>query len=116
LPYCLPKKTLSPTQIANSLAYFVRSLVDLDRTAAHSLFSEFLTDRSLTHPQIRFIEMVIDQLTSRGIMEASSLYEPPFSIMHSGGPDELFLGKETVIDGIFEKLKTINPDLMAEAG
>ena len=26
-----------------------------------------------------FVEMVIDQLTALGVMEASALYEPPFS-------------------------------------
>ena len=64
---------------APSLAYFVRSLVGMDRAAAQEAFSGFLSDRSLTPPQIRFIEMVIDQLVARGVMEASALYEPPFS-------------------------------------
>ena len=39
---------------APSLAHFVRGLVGLDRSAAQSAFSEFLNDRSLTPPQIRF--------------------------------------------------------------
>ena len=101
---------------APSLAHFVRSLVGLDRSAAQSLFSDFLADRRLTPAQIRFIEMVIDQLTARGIMEASALYDPPFSNLHSGGPDALFAGKENVIDGIFEKLKVVNSGLSAQAG
>ena len=57
-----------------SLAHFVRRLVGLDRAAAQAAFSEFLSDRSLTTPQIRFVKMVIEQLTSRGIMQASDLY------------------------------------------
>ena len=84
---------------AHSLAHFVRRLVGLDRAAAQAAFSEFLEDRSLTPPQIRFVEMVIDQLTARGVMDASALYEPPFSSLHSGGPDALFSGKENVIGG-----------------
>ena len=99
-----------------SLAYFVRSLVGMDRTAAQGAFSEFLSDRSLTPQQIRFVEMVIDQLTARGIMDASALYEPPFSNLHSGGPDELFAGRENVIEGIFEALKTVNSGVVARAG
>ena len=54
-----------------SLAHFVRSMVGMDRAAAQEVFSEFLSNRNLTTPQIRFIEMVIDQLTARGVMEPS---------------------------------------------
>ncbi len=101
---------------APSLVHFVRSMVGMDRAAAQEAFSEFLSNRSLTTPQIRFVEMVIDQLTARGVMEPSALYEAPFSSVHAGGPDELFAGKSNVIDGIFEKLKTLRPERLAEAG
>ena len=90
---------------APSLAHFVRSMVGMDRAAAQAVFSEFLSNRSLTTPQIRFIEMVIDQLTARGVMEPSALYEAPFSSVHAGGPEALFAGKSNVIEGIFEKLE-----------
>ncbi|MDE0000685.1 MAG: DEAD/DEAH box helicase family protein [Rhodospirillaceae bacterium] len=101
---------------APSLAYFVRSMVGMDRAAAQEAFSEFLSNRSLTTPQIRFIEMVIDQLTARGVMEPSALYDAPFSSLHAGGPEALFAGRSNVIDGIFEKLKTLRPEALAEAG
>jgi type I restriction enzyme R subunit len=101
---------------APSLAHFVLSLVGLDRSAAQSTFSEFLNDRSLTPPQIRFVEMVIDQLTARGVMDASALYEAPFSNLHAGGPDALFGGKENVIEGIFEKLQAVHSAWNAKAG
>ncbi len=101
---------------APSLAHFVRGLIGLDRSAAQSAFSEFLSDRSLTPPQIRFVEMVIDQLTARGVMDASALYEPPFSDLHAGGPDALFGGKENVIEGIFETLEAAHSELTAKAG
>ena len=96
-----------------SLAHFVRSLVGLDRTAAQTAFSGFLADRSLTPPQIRFIEMVIDQLSARGVIEASALYEPPFTNLHAEGPDALFGSKAEVIDGIFEALRKVNSGLVA---
>ncbi len=101
---------------APSLAHFVRSLVGLDRSAAQSLFSEYLNNRSLTTQQIRFIEMVIEQLTSRGVMEAGALYESPFSNLHDGGPEELFVGKDDVIQGIFETLKLVQSGLVISAG
>ena len=96
-----------------SLAHFVRSLVGLDRTAAQAAFSGFLADRSLTAPQIRFIEMVIDQLSARGVIEASALYEPPFSNLHAEGPDALFDGNAEVIEGVFEVLRQVNSGLVA---
>ena len=96
-----------------SLAHFVRSLVGLDRTAAQAAFSGFLADRSLTPPQIRFIEMVIDQLSARGVIEASALYEPPFSNLHAEGPDALFDGNVEVIEGVFEVLRKVNSGLVA---
>ena len=83
---------------APSLAHFVRNMVGMDRVAAQRAFSGFLSDQSLTPPQIRFVEMVIDQLTARGVMEASALYEPPFSNLHADGPEALFGGKENVIE------------------
>lgn len=96
---------------APSLAHFVRSLVGLDRSAAQALFSDFLADRSLAPAQIRFVEMVIDQLTARGVMDAAALYEPPFVHVHAGGPDELFSGREAVIEGIFASLRAVNAGL-----
>ena len=101
---------------APSLAHFVRSLVGMDRAAAQEAFSEFLSNRSLTTPQIRFVDMVIDQLTARGVMEPSALYEAPFSSVHAGGPEALFAGKSNVIEGIFEKLKTLQPERLADVG
>ena len=101
---------------APSLAYFARTLVGLDRAAAQAAFSGYLNDRSLTPPQIRFIEMVIDQLTARGVMDASALYTAPFSNLHAGGPDELFSGKENVIEGIFRKLEEVNSAVASTAG
>jgi type I restriction enzyme R subunit len=101
---------------APSLVYFVKSMAGMDRAAAQAAFSGFLADGSLSTSQIRFVEMIIEQLTARGIMEADALYEPPFSNLHSGGPDELFAGKETVIEGIFDALKAVNGDLDAMVG
>ena len=101
---------------APSLAHFVRSLVGLDRAAAQAAFSQFLNDRSLTAAQIRFIELIIDQLTARGVMDASALYEPPFSNLHAGGPEALFAGRKNVIEAVFKTLNGLEPRVEGLAG
>jgi type I restriction enzyme R subunit len=100
---------------APSLPHFVRSLVGMDRSAAQQAFSELLNDRSLTDKQIRFIELIIDQLTKRGVMGASALYEPPFSDLHAGGPDALFEGRENVIEAVFRTLQELAPERFSKA-
>ena len=51
------------------LAIFVRSLVGLDRAAAKRVFDGFLQGRNLTAQQHEFIDMMIDHLTERGVMD-----------------------------------------------
>ena len=90
---------------APSFVHFIRSLVGMDRTAAQAAFADFLRDRSLNAKQMRFVELIVEQLTARGIMDAAALYKPPFSSLHAGGPEALFAGKDAVIDGIFQTLE-----------
>ncbi|MFZ9691651.1 MAG: type I restriction-modification enzyme R subunit C-terminal domain-containing protein, partial [Phycisphaerales bacterium] len=73
----------------NGLGLFIRSLVGLDRNAAKEVFAEFLADGTHTANQIRYINEIIDELTSRGLMDATRLYEPPFSDL-APGPESLF--------------------------
>jgi type I restriction enzyme R subunit len=58
---------------------FVRSLVGLDRAAAKQAFDAFIQGRKLTAHQQEFVNMVIDHLTARGIMDPRLLYESPFT-------------------------------------
>jgi len=101
---------------APSLAWFVRSLVGMDRSAAQEAFAEFLNDRSLTPDQIRFVEMIIEQLTARGVMPPEALYESPFTRIHDGGPDALFSGEEDIIDALFSQLNVVHENVQAEMG
>lgn len=100
---------------APSLAHFVRNMIGMDRVAAQEAFARFLQDQSLSPPQIRFVEMIIDQLTARGVMDAGALYEPPFTSLHAGGPDELFAGRDNVIDGLFDVLASTLPRIQKTA-
>ena len=62
-----------------SLGLFVRSLVGLDRPAAKQAFDGFSQGRKLTAHQHEFVNMVIDHLTARGVMDPRLLYELPFT-------------------------------------
>jgi len=96
-----------------SLAHFILRMVGMDRTAAQSAFSSFLNDESLTAKQIRFVELIIDQLTSRGVIDSTELYQAPFTDIHSGGPDELFANNKDVIDGIFGYIDNVSESLLS---
>lgn len=98
-----------------SLALFVRRLVGMDRKAAHALFADYLEDTSLSSQQIRFIELIIDQLTANGIVQKAALFDAPFNHLHAGGPEALFAGKEKVIKAIFTKLDEIEASIQTMA-
>ena len=67
------------------LGVFVRSLVGLDREAAKKAFADFLAARKPTADQIEFVNMIVDHLTDRGVMEPGLLYESPFTGHQSPG-------------------------------
>ena len=73
-----------------SLPRFIRSLVGLDRAAAKQVFARFLDGSRYSSQQIRFVEMIIDRLTTSGEIEPGQLYEPPFTGVHQQGLDGAF--------------------------
>ena len=93
------------TQECNGFGLFIRSLVGLDRNAAKELFADFLTDGTHTATQIRFINEILDELTSRGVMDPARLYDPPFSDLAPTGPEDLF--SEAEVDRICHLLDLI---------
>ncbi|TYB83475.1 DEAD/DEAH box helicase family protein [Maritimibacter fusiformis] len=72
------------------LGLFIRSLVGLDREAAKEAFSSFLAGKTFTANQIEFIDLVIDHLTERGIMDPRRLYESPFTDFDDQGVNGVF--------------------------
>jgi type I restriction enzyme R subunit len=94
-----------------TLAHLVRRILGMDRNAAKAAFSTFLENRTLSSQQIRFVELIIDQLTARGFIEPAALYDAPFNSLHSGGPDELFSSHPNIIDGIFRSLEQTLPQV-----
>lgn len=94
-----------------SLPEFIRSLVGLDYQAVKEAFSNYLVNTTYNERQIRFIEMIIEQLTKQGKLEASRLYEPPFNQIHYEGIEGLFSDND--IDKIFETVENFNHILNA---
>ena len=72
------------------LGVFIRSLVGLDREAAKQAFSSFMDGKTLTANQIEFVDMVIDYLTERGVMDPRRLYESPFTDLDDQGVSGIF--------------------------
>lgn len=73
-----------------NLGLFIRKLVGLDREAAKEAFGAYLSRKTLSANQIRFIDRIIDYLTQNGVMDAGMLYEPPFTDFSPTGLDGVF--------------------------
>ncbi|WP_306168645.1 DEAD/DEAH box helicase family protein [Halomonas sp. MMSF_3323] len=78
------------------LGLFIRSMVGLDRTAAKKSFNTFIEKYNPGPDQIEFLNMVIDYLTERGVMDPRTLYESPFTDLDSMGIEGVFSSAEVV--------------------
>lgn len=72
------------------LGLFVRSLVGLDREAAKQALATFLDGRTLSANQIEFVNLIVDYLTDRGVMDPRRLYESPFTDLDDQGASGVF--------------------------
>ncbi|GAB2767550.1 DEAD/DEAH box helicase family protein [Nocardioides salsibiostraticola] len=90
---------------AHGLGLFVRSLVGLDREAATAAFDRYLSGNSFTTNQLRFVQLIVEELTANGVMEVARLYESPFTDHAPSGPDTFFTDDQiddivTILDGV----------------
>ncbi|MGL4745394.1 MAG: type I restriction-modification enzyme R subunit C-terminal domain-containing protein [Dermatophilaceae bacterium] len=93
------------------LGIFIRTLVGLDRAAATEAFGRYLDRTTFSANQIRFITLIIDELTTHGSVEPGRLFESPYTDHAPTGPDYVFPGTdvEIIIDTLHHITRTAVP-------
>ena len=91
------------TERAGELGPFIRSLVGLDRAAANEAFGAYLDESKFSVAQVRFVSLIVDELTANGIMEPGRLYESPY--VDHGHVDVIFPTDYEVIVNILRDVK-----------
>ncbi|MEX1909441.1 DEAD/DEAH box helicase family protein [Janibacter sp. Y6] len=90
---------------ARGLGLFVRSLVGLDREAAMEAFGAYLDASRFDIHQVRFVQLIVEELTANGVMTPGRLFESPYTDHAPTGPDGLFDGGD--VDEIVEILRAV---------
>jgi type I restriction enzyme R subunit len=67
------------------LGKFIRTIVGLEQEAVNKAFSSFINNPSLNSAQIRFVNLIIQYLSTNGIVEVEKLFEPPFTEISNQG-------------------------------
>lgn len=97
---------------AHGLGLFVRSLVGLDRTAATEAFDAYLDGSRFTADQIRFINLIVTELTATGVVEVGRLYDLPYTDHAPTGPEEVL--PEADVDNIVSILNAVRANAAPE--
>lgn len=93
------------------LGVFIRGLVGLDRSAAAEAFEQFLDATAFSVDQIRFVNLIVDELTRNGVMDPGRLFEPPYTDDAPTGPDLVFTEDE--VDALVRTLRGIRETAVA---
>ena len=73
--------------------------------AAKEAFGGYLDGARFDVHRVRFVELIVDELTLNGVMKPGRLYESPYTDHAPTGPDDLF--DESAIDDIVEILRDV---------
>lgn len=93
------------------LGVFIRSLTGLDRGAAKKALDQFTIGRRLTPNQVEFVDLIIDYLTERGVIDPRVLYESPFTDIDDQGVSGVFPTSE--VKSLVELLRQIRDRAVA---
>lgn len=94
------------------LGLFVRGLVGLDRHAATEAFQRYLDGSRFNADQIRFVNLIVDELTRNGVMEPARLFESPYTDHAPTGPEYVF--PDADVEVIVETLEQIRERAVPE--
>ena len=70
---------------------------------AHTLFVG--DDKRYSKNQIEFVNLIINELTDRGVVEATRIYEAPYIGVAPEGPEEIFVDAD--LNKIFDAIKQL---------
>ena len=70
-----------------------------------------LSGKTLNSNQIEFVDLIVNHLTEHGVMDASLLYESPFTDLTPHGPDGLFTS--TQVDELMSVLARVKSAALA---
>lgn len=84
------EKRLEAIRSEGGLGLFLRSLLGLDRQAAKHAFGTAIDLHSLTANQIQFIDLIVNHLSERGLIDPTLLYESPFTDLNDQGLSGVF--------------------------
>lgn len=99
---------------SHGLGLFIRSLVGLDREAALEAFARYLDGATFNANQLHFINLIVDELTANGVVEAARLYESPYIDYAATGPESMFT--EADVDNIVDILNTVRANAAPAEG
>lgn len=103
------------TSQPGGLGLFIRGLVGLDKTAAMEAFERLLDGATMNADQIRFVNLIVDELTKNGVMEPSRLFESPYTDRAPTGPDFIFPEADvrTIVETLHHIKRTAEPGEVA---
>ena len=103
------------TEQRGGLGVFVRGLVGLDRSAVTEAFEHYLDGTRFTEAQVRFVNLIVDELTLNGVMEPKRLFESPYTDHAPTGPEFIFPEADVVVlaDTLRQINRTAVPDEVA---
>jgi len=100
-------------QQPGGLGIFIRGLVGLDRAAASEAFADYLDGTRFSADQIRFVNLIVDELTKNGVMAPARLFESPYTDTAPTGPDAYF--DDAAVDHIVSVLHSVTQSAQVSA-